>query len=930
MGGLERRDRRGAEIGKIERIVAEMAAWADPACTERAPQDAAALAEWYFRWQAHNEPAPFWIEAERLELGGMRLDLEEGGHAKRVELSWDPGTQAPVLRVELSATRELHFVLRPGLPSGPDSDEQGQTDLPERSEPLIVERREHDALAPLNGRTGLLNMGINRRIHRKIDSRALRIDLTRNVFERLREQELCSLPSRMRHSDYARTMRELAERDARFEGFTGLLRAHSIEALIAEAYGSEPVDEIGPQLCLPVYESYLPHDAHKRVEPGQIEAGHWPTGRSRPGVLQDLGLWVLLQNARALAEQSWVVPLPLEALREDPEASGGYLVECPLRTAVPCRRGDLLLVEDATGTRVGKLLVSAAGAEELSGVLHADPDTNHGRPFGRNLTLRPIRSSFGRIARTLEGLRESVACRRDLGLSPALRACLGLELLPVHLLDASEIQSRLHTRSIADDPSQLEALRWALHPQSPLVLIQGPPGTGKTTLIEEICRQAVRSGQKVAVTGPSHPAVDNALKRLGDLPLLRVAAAEENLSEALRPFWTRAPGAEQRFRKEAARTGGFVIGGTHVGLLNDPGLATMSRSGLRFDVVIVDEAGMSRPEELLLSLDVAERGVLIGDQQQLPPFPLNAAELQALEGLLGRPLRRRDRALLDQSALEILVEERGFPSVLLTRNYRCHNPRLVELSSQLFYDSRIRIAPCSEYFRLPYLERQQLLGPESLRLYDTAELPLAVRAERTEWEGGAPGYCSPIEAAVVVTELGRLLERYRAEEICVISPYRLQVQLLRRAIEQAATSIRGGPSWAEMLPRGAALGRFLNENVTTIDSFQGRECDALLVSYVRSNRTRASGFVGEPRRNNVTHTRARREMVILGDLETLTGQPAQPDPLAERSAYVFRRMVEIVRRHGVIVPLRCESAYRAALERIWTCLRPEELQTTAS
>jgi AAA domain-containing protein len=930
LNGRGHRDSQEQELGKIERMLAEMGAWGEAARAEGAPADAAALAEWFYRWQTQNEPTPFWTVAERLSLGGVEVQLGDEGQPKRLELVWDPSAESPALRVELSATRELHVALRPALPEAPDPDCVQEDEEREETAPLVIERREVDALAPLHPETGLLNMGVNRRIHRKIDSRALRIELTRSVFERLREQGVCALPGGIRRSDYYRALRELAALDPRFGGFTGLLHAHKLEELIAEAYGTEPVDELGPQLCLPVFESYLPKAVHEAAEAAQLRPGRWPTARSRPAVLQDLALWLLLQQARAMTEQNWTVPLPSEALRDDPDDPHGFQVECPLREGVPCRRGDILLVEEGSGVRLGKLVVSTVGPDELRGALRPDPEATDEQFFGHGLTLRPIRSSYGRVARSLEAMREAVGWKRDLGMSAASRACLGLEPLPVRLLEEQEVVRRLRTRSIAEDPSQLEALRWALHTQSPLVLIQGPPGTGKTTLIEEICWQAVAAGQKVAVTGPSHPAVDNALKRLCDLPLLRVAAAEENISDALRSHWTRAPGAERRFRQQASRTGGFVIGGTHIGLLNDPTIGAMSRSGLRFDLVIVDEAGMSRPEELLLSLDLAERGVLIGDQQQLPPFPVSAGEIQTLEGLLERPLLRWDRALLDESALEILVEERGFPSVLLTRNYRCQNPRLVELSSQLFYDSRVRLAPCSEYFRLPYLERQQHLGVDSLRLYDTAELPLAVRSERTEWEGGAPGYCSPLEAAIVLVELGRLLQRYPAEELCIVSPYRLQVRLLRQALERAVASDGAGRTPGLSLLQGAGLGRFVSENVTTIDGFQGRECDALLVSYVRSNRARASGFVGEPRRNNVTHTRARREMVVVGDLETLTGRSSAPDPLAERSAYVFRRMADIVRRHGVIVPLRTEAPYRAALDVVWTCLEPRELQTTAS
>jgi hypothetical protein len=894
---------RGSELGKLDAFLREAAR---QLATTTGGAD---LQEWFFRWLARHEPAAVWTERESLLLGGHELELGEPGSAKRLELGWDAAEGTAVLRAELSATREVHWLLRrPQEAAGAA---------------LSLERRGLDALSVLHPATGLLNMGVNRRIRRKIDSRSLRVELTRSVYERLREQGLASQPGRMRRNDFFRAMRELGGQDPRWTGFTGLLREHSLEELVAEAYGAEPVDELGPQLCLPVFDSYLPEAPPAGTDGPQLRTGQWPTARSRAAALEDLALWAALQQARAMCEQSWSVPLPGDLLT--PEVlMGRAALEVPLRSGVPCRRGDVLLLETAAGRRTGKLMVATAGQDALVGVLRLEDGELCELQEAGALSLTPIRSSFGRLARALEALRESVACRRDIALSPALRTMLGLEPLRVALVPERALRGRLSTAGIAEDPAQLEALCWALDPSSPLVLVQGPPGTGKTTLIEEICRQAVAAGCKVAVTAPSHPAVDNALRRLTDLPLLRVAAAEENVAEELRRHWTRAPGAERRFREAAARTGGFVIGGTHIGLLNDAALTSMSRSGLRFDLLIVDECGMSRPEEVLLALELTDRAVLIGDQAQLPPFPLSGAELGSLEGLLGRPLLRRDRLLLEASALEVLAEERGFPAVLLTRNYRCHNPRLVELSSQLFYDSRIRLAECSEYFRLPYVERQEALGPGSLRLYDTAALPLSTRCEQVEWEGAAPGYCSPLEAAILLTELDRLSERYGAEELCLISPYRLQVQLLRRVLRVAAARGR------VRLPEGEALERFLAENVTTIDSFQGRECDALLVSYVRSNRLRSCGFVGDPRRNNVTHTRARREMVVVGDLETLTGTPEREDPVAVRSAYVLRRMAEIVGRHGLIVPLCSEAPYLPALELVSSCLGRLEMHSTAS
>ncbi len=875
----------------------------------------------FLDWQASNQPDPFWVDTEAMELGGQFLELDRLDRPKRLELVWDPVGRCPMLRVEQDAFRERQILFRRMPREFGPAQHEGPVGEPSLASPwtLAIEVRDFDVRNPIDESTGLLNTGVNRRIRRKIDSRALRIRLVRRIYERLRQEGVVGRPAEIRRREFYWALRALAGEDSRWKGFTGLLRNYQLPGLLREAFEADPIDEITPQLCLPLFENYLAGNGNEStldLEP--IRQGLWPTSRSRKGVIEDLRLWILLQETRATMERGWSVNVSMESLVGDQTSGGGVDVEFQIPEPVPCRRGDTLLVESGLERLVGKLLVTAVGETELRGWLHIQTDG----PLQGGLTLVPIRSSYSRISDALRRIESAIQDGREASLTPALRAALGIGPMDVVLRDWGDLRSRLRSNAIGKDPSQVQALRWALHPESPLVLIQGPPGTGKTTLIEEICRQAVADGLKVAVTGPSHPAVDNVLRRLVDMPLLRVAACRDNIANELDEHWSGHERAQQKFAREARKRKGFIVGGTHLGLMNNPLVSTMRRNGLRFDLILIDEAGMSRPEEVALSLNLANRGLLIGDQEQLPPFPLTQEELSDLEARIARPLLYRDRVLLNSSGLEVLIEERGFPSVLLSRNYRSHNPRLLELSSQLFYDSRIRLAPCREFFSLPFLERRKKYGPESLRFFETSNLPLDTRSERVEWQRGAPGYCSYIEAAILLSEFRKLLRRYPLAELCLISPYRLQVDLLRHLVRVAVAE--GYLDLAD----DEELGRFLRENVTTIDSFQGRECDVLLVSYVRSNQEQASGFVGDPRRINVTHTRARREMVITGDLSTLSNAPSRADLLALRSAYVFRQMAEIVRRRGLLLPLTSELPFRKELDLARKRAAGRELQST--
>ncbi|MDD5664183.1 MAG: AAA domain-containing protein, partial [Victivallaceae bacterium] len=240
-----------------------------------------------------------------------------------------------------------------------------------------------------------------------------------------------------------------------------------------------------------------------------------------------------------------------------------------------------------------------------------------------------------------------------------------------------------------------------------------------------------------------------------------------------------------------------------------------------------------------------------------------------------------------------LIESRGCPVIMLQRSYRCQNPRLLRFSSTLFYDAAIRPSRQAEYYQLSYQERQLKFSAGTLRFYSTSALPPELRHEQLFFEGQKPGIANRSEAIICTMVFYEALKRYQLEEVTMIAPYRKQVMLIRsllsreRASEVAMDSEISADRWDN----------FLNTRVATVDSFQGGESDMVIICYVRSNDNGSIGFIDNPNRINVAHTRCRRELGIVGDLVFLKKNSKNK---------IFERMARAFRRDGEIVEVRPE------------------------
>ncbi|MBK8979509.1 MAG: IGHMBP2 family helicase [Planctomycetes bacterium] len=421
------------------------------------------------------------------------------------------------------------------------------------------------------------------------------------------------------------------------------------------------------------------------------------------------------------------------------------------------------------------------------------------------------------------------------------------------------------------DASQRAAVVHALRARD-IALIHGPPGTGKTTALVEVIRQSIKRGLRVLATAPSNVAVDNLVERLHgpDVRLVRLghparllpqvvehaldaqlergpdAKALKSLRrdvEKLQRRLDRATARDERrqlrgdirsLRREIRRveTGAIqgILDTADVICATTTGAATSLLRERDFGLVVVDEAAQAIEAGAWIPLLRGRRAVLVGDHRQLPPTIVSQA---AADGGLARTLFER-------------LDARHGADVtrMLTVQYRMH-AAIMQWASAAMYDGRLEAAPAVAghlLADLPHVVPNDLTG-EPLVLIDTAGCGFDETEDAQDRSKANPG-----EARLVVAHVEALLAAgVRPSELAVITPYNAQVELLRRALRP----------------------RFDNLEIGTVDGFQGREKEAVVLSAVRSNDRGEIGFLAEPRRMNVAVTRARRHVTLVADSATL-------------------------------------------------------------
>jgi len=428
------------------------------------------------------------------------------------------------------------------------------------------------------------------------------------------------------------------------------------------------------------------------------------------------------------------------------------------------------------------------------------------------------------------------------------------------------------------DESQRAAIEHALRCVD-FALIHGPPGTGKTTAVVEYIAQEVTRGSRVLACTASNIAIDNLVERLmsvklhegGNLRLVRVghparllpsvleASLEAQLlksdnsklardcakeSKALRRKLTKLTDRKDRIERNEVRKElrmlakeeknrqktamRDVVSGARVVCSTLSGALSGTLKFEDFDVVVIDEAAQALEAACWGAVMKAKKAVLAGDHLQLPPTVISdEAQTKGLSDTLFQRLH-------DTYGESI--------AKMLTVQYRMHSD-IMQWSSDAMYQGKLTAAESVASHRLKGDGEDD---PPVLLLIDTAGCDME---ERVEEDGDSKE--NPEEAAVVMEVVGRLMRDHDipVDNIGVITPYNGQVTVLR-----------------ELRARHESL---KNLEISTVDGFQGREKEAIIISTVRSNASGEVGFLSDSRRMNVAVTRARKHCCLIIDSDTV-------------------------------------------------------------
>ena len=453
------------------------------------------------------------------------------------------------------------------------------------------------------------------------------------------------------------------------------------------------------------------------------------------------------------------------------------------------------------------------------------------------------------------------------------------------------------------NPTQERAVNEVLWAKD-VAIVHGPPGTGKTTTLVEAINETLMRESQVLVCAQSNMAVDWISEKLVDrgINVLRIGNPTRvndkmlgftyerrfeshpdypqlwAIRKAIRELRSnRKKGSESfhqkmdRLRSRAAeieiRINAELFGEARVIACTLVGSAHRLLEGMKFGTLFIDEAAQALEAACWIPMRRASRVILAGDHCQLPPTVKSIAAL---------------RAGLGKTLMERIAENKPEVVTLLKIQYRM-NEDIMRFSSDWFYGGQVESAPQIKYrsildFDHPITwidtsneENQMTIegedAPEDSASTSSSSSAANQNSDlnfKEQFVGESFGRINKAEAELTLltlaeyfTKIGKQRVLGDSIDVGIISPYRAQVQYLKKLIKK----------YEFFKPYRRLI------SVNTVDGFQGQERDVILISLVRSNDEGQIGFLKDLRRMNVAMTRARMKLIILGNKDTMTQHP---------------------------------------------------------
>lgn len=426
------------------------------------------------------------------------------------------------------------------------------------------------------------------------------------------------------------------------------------------------------------------------------------------------------------------------------------------------------------------------------------------------------------------------------------------------------------------NPTQERAVNEVLWAKD-VAVVHGPPGTGKTTTLVEAINETLMKESQVLVCAQSNMALDWISEQLVDrgINVLRIGNPTRvndkmlgftyerrfeshpdypqlwAIRKAIRELRSHRKRGDERFHQKfehlkaratelEIRINSNLFDEARVVASTLVGSANRVLEGMKFGTLFIDEAAQALEAACWIPMRRVTRVVLAGDHCQLPPMVKSIAAL---------------KAGLGKSLMERIVEHKPDVVTLLKIQYRM-NEKIMKFSSDWFYHGEVESAPQTR--------NRGILDLDEPIEWRDSKVDDEEGDSGESFVGESFGRINKAEAQLTLDTLEDYFKKIGKQRILdehidvgVISPYRAQVQYLRRMIRKRES----------FKPYRHSI------SVNTVDGFQGQERDIILISLVRSNDQGQIGFLNDLRRMNVAITRARMKLIILGDKATLCRHP---------------------------------------------------------
>ncbi|KAF4870661.1 DNA polymerase alpha-associated DNA helicase A [Colletotrichum siamense] len=662
--------------------------------------------------------------------------------------------------------------------------------------------------------------------------------------------------------------------------------APKAEPLLVQSFAATQLSLLSAELAAEIAES------------SALVSLHSPTALQRAGLA--------LSNLVVGARRTGLGGRTVLELNPDPAVSSSAEGKLPEHGLRP---GDIVLLSEQPAGNAKKREVKELESKGARGVvtrvrhesvgIAVDEGKGEEREFNGRVWVVKVADdvTYRRMNLTMEKLEKMTEAEY----SSFMRVLFGLSSpspVPSHLASDSEL-SKIQWIDPSLNDSQKDAIRFALASRE-VALIHGPPGTGKTHTLIELILQMLKLDLRILVCGPSNISVDNIVERLAPhkIPILRLGhparlqpsvvahsldvltqtseagaivkdvRAEMDAKQASikktrngrerRQIYGDLKELRKEFRERERRCVSNLVRESKVVLATLHGAGGHQLRDQQFDVVIIDEASQALEAQCWVPLLSAKKAVCAGDHLQLPPTikSLNSKVKKVLAEGAGE--KQIKGMTLETTLFDRLLALHGSSiKRMLTTQYRMHE-KIMRFPSDELYDGKLIAAEAVKerlLKDLPYEVQDTEDTNEPLIFIDTQGGDYPEKSEDDDKDAAKKAKFSlhgesksnEMEAALVRQHAQSLVDAgVKPEDIAVVTPYNAQLAILAPLKEQFP---------------GIELG--------SVDGFQGREKEAIIVSLVRSNSEGEVGFLGEKRRLNVAMTRPKRSLTVIGDSETV-------------------------------------------------------------